>query len=350
MKKLDNKTSTFIKRSNIKVKRGTGCIIVSADLETYIGGTSNTELKHIPIYLGFKIFKKGNNVEIKHVDLDSKNIELESDIMIINFLVRLLNLKEKVIVYLHNMGAFDGILILNAINNSISKNKNLNLHLTKCIIRNSKIYEIRYKNITIRDSYNLLQQKLDTLSEKILNDKKLKIDYEIFKSLELIKKNDDLIKKYLKKDVILLEELIQKLETEIFTKYKISIHESLSLSGLAFKIFRSKYMLNENIYINKEKYIYDFLKESYHGGLTNVLIPEAEKVYHYDVNSLYPYSMLKDMPVDEPKNEIIQNLDITNFFGFIKCTIKIPNSLYLPPLPYKKDGNLILPTGIISGC
>jgi len=61
-------------------------------------------------------------------------------------------------------------------------------------------------------------------------------------------------------------------------------------------------MKNENIYkSNLDIKIEKFLRQSYFGGLTNIFKPKSEKCYYYDVNSLYPYSMLNYMPINEPK-------------------------------------------------
>ena len=39
-----------------------------------------------------------------------------------------------------------------------------------------------------------------------------------------------------------------------------------------------------------------FIRRGYYGGHTDVYIPYGENLHYYDVNSLYPFSMLRDMP------------------------------------------------------
>jgi hypothetical protein len=39
-----------------------------------------------------------------------------------------------------------------------------------------------------------------------------------------------------------------------------------------------------------------FIRRGYYGGHTNVYIPYGENLHYYDVSSLYPFSMLQDMP------------------------------------------------------
>ena len=94
MKKLNIK-NIFIKKSKIIPKKKLSKLIISADLETYMFITPTGELKHIPIYIGFKIFNQNNSLEIKEIDFKSKNIKKESDRLIIDFLVKLLNFKKK---------------------------------------------------------------------------------------------------------------------------------------------------------------------------------------------------------------------------------------------------------------
>ena len=99
-------------------------------------------------------------------------------------------------------------------------------------------------------------------------------------------------------------------------------------------------------------FINDAERAAYHGGRTDTFFkgsPVGETVYKYDVNSLYPYCMLGDMPVrylQPGKNEWVTGLD-----GFI---ILAQVDLYIPPeseygflglegIPH--DGRLIFPVG-----
>ena len=54
---------------------------------------------------------------------------------------------------------------------------------------------------------------------------------------------------------------------------------------------------------------------------------QGKGLYYYDVNSLYPYSMLKDMPVGKP-TYIIGDIDLNQSFGFFFAEIKTPSGLY----------------------
>ena len=62
------------------------------------------------------------------------------------------------------------------------------------------------------------------------------------------------------------------------------------------QIFRSKF-LKVNIPILKR--IDDaFIRDGYLGGATDYYKMKAENIYYYDVNSLYPFAMMKPMPYE----------------------------------------------------
>jgi len=96
-----------------------------------------------------------------------------------------------------------------------------------------------------------------------------------------------------------------------------------------------------------------FFRSAYFGGRTEVYRREGYGWY-YDINSSYPYSMKNMMPTGNM--EVLgENEDFTKFVrsdshvGFIRCTVEIPETAYLPPLPVQIDGKLKFPTGKFSG-
>lgn len=64
---------------------------------------------------------------------------------------------------------------------------------------------------------------------------------------------------------------------------------------MALKLFLPKYYKNNIPTINK-KSVYSELKQAYYGGITEVYIPHGRNLFYYDINSLYPYASLNDMP------------------------------------------------------
>lgn len=146
--------------------------------------------------------------------------------------------------------------------------------------------------------------------------------------------------KYCEKDVISLYQVLTKFNTLIFNKYKLNIHRFPTLPSLAFAIFKSCYM-PEKIIPRISTDIYNFIRSGYTGGHSDKYKPRIkdDKVYCYDVNSLYP-TVLKnnDMPVGTPKYlEFNDFKNISEFFwyfdkpfGFFEVEVTTPKNLYRP--------------------
>lgn len=155
---------------------------------------------------------------------------------------------------------------------------------------------------------------------------------------------------YLEKDLKSLYEVIRKFSEYIFLKYSIQVNQSVTISSLAMKIFLKKYY-SDNIPLINQRSIYDDIKNSYFGGITEVYKPYGENLYYYDVNSLYPYAALNPMPGKECYYDNDINLsinDMTNLFGFYYCKIET-SKLYLGLLPYRTSKGIIMPEGSWEG-
>lgn len=102
--------------------------------------------------------------------------------------------------------------------------------------------------------------------------------------------------------------------------------DSLTISKLALEIYlkdhyRPYYVNNHIIPLIKDERLYDDIKQAYYGGKTEVYRPrnsDNEKLYYYDVNSLYPYVALNDMPGHKVRkmNFISENVNLHDLFGF----------------------------------
>jgi len=94
-----------------------------------------------------------------------------------------------------------------------------------------------------------------------------------------------------------------------YKKFNLDITSIVSTGSLAFKLFRINFLKKHNCIpiLNKEQD--SFIRNSYFGGAVHVFKHYARKVYHYDVNSLYPFAMLNPMPFKLIK---IENKNIKN--------------------------------------
>jgi hypothetical protein len=100
----------------------------------------------------------------------------------------------------------------------------------------------------------------------------------------------------------------------------------LTISKLTYEIFIKAYLDKPIAYIN-DRSIYQEIKSAYHGGITD----NGENLIYLDLNSLYCYVSLNDMPgIYCSKVEYIDktaNLD--------DCNIKAPKNNYIGVLPVR---------------
>jgi hypothetical protein len=271
-------------------------------------------------------------------------------------------------VYFHNLSNFDGIYLvdlLSSINNNV-----------KPKIKDNQIIELAFKfgwNYTIyfRDSLLLLPEKLKKLAVAFnvikkgiypvlfVNDPNTPLDYigpiPAFKYFvditqeeyeEYCKEFTDSNKwnlreetlKYCINDCVTLYQILDKFFESIYNLFRINVTKYPTLSSLAFAVYRSKFMKIENIPILTGK-IYNFIKLSYTGGAVDVYKPHGEKVYRYDVNSLYPNEMWEEkLPIGNPIifegdiSKILTKKEQNNIFGFYHVKVKAPDNLNEPIL------------------
>jgi DNA polymerase elongation subunit (family B) len=107
--------------------------------------------------------------------------------------------------------------------------------------------------------------------------------------------------------------------------------------------------LNDSYYLESEK-VRQIAQKGYYGGRTEIFKRGTfENVSCYDINSLYPHSMMNEMPnPNSAKCVDVGSMYIINkYHGITDVTINIPD-MYIPPLPYRSD-KLLFPVGTISG-
>jgi hypothetical protein len=129
----------------------------------------------------------------------------------------------------------------------------------------------------------------------------------------------------------------------VFELFGKNIHKYPTLPSLAFAIFRSNFMEKDTIPQLSGKIAKD-IRQSYTGGAVDMYIPQSpknEKIYAYDVNSLYPFIMEScDMPIGNPIffEGDIRKID-QNAFGFFYCEIIAPDEIKHPILQTRVKTN-----------
>nr|QWO71444.1 DNA polymerase [Termitomyces sp. T8] len=355
--------------------------IGTIDIETYF----NDKDEAVPYSIGYKTSEKLETFFIGDGIEDGNRVED----MILECINKIFtNKNHNIKLYAHNMGDFDGILILKSLMNTANKHeynikiftngdgKIMSIEIKKKI-KNKKIIKI-----SILDSYLLLPINLKNLSgifnteikkgifpyqfvnEKTLNYSGEVPDYSYFNNItpaeyldyvNQFKNKSWNVKKetltYLEYDLISLFNIIMEFNKIIYEKFKINISRVRTISGLAFLIFTSKYYKESEtpIYFSKGK-LETYIRQAYVGGIVDVNVYYTDyTTYKYDVNSHYPNAMLQPMPGGLPRISSETNLD--KIFGFVETIVEAPTEreLKIPILPVKKDELTVLFRGTIKG-
>ena len=373
-------TSSLIKLkplSKVKIKKDVwlpDSNIGVIDTETYLNNNSIQEI----YALGFKTKLDASPVTYYIDNSNGKtNNSREIVLTMINELLR--PKYNNITFYCHNLGGYDVIYFLKVLNDYNQDSNNIEKYKISQILRDDKIIRLtirKDKNVlTIVDSYCILTNSLSALSKhfdvetsKSLFPYKFSVENNLFyigqtpgikyyndiSQLEYNKLYSDNWSfkeetiKYLNNDLNCLYEVINKANKQIFKDYKINMTESITISGLAMKIYLNKYY-KDNIPLIDKPSIYKDIKQAYYGGITEVYRPYGENLFYYDVNCLYPYASLNDMPgLDCEKINYIHtnnNPDIFNLFGFFYCKIETPKDLYFGLLPIRNKLGIELPVG-----
>lgn len=198
---------------------------------------------------------------------------------------------------------------------------------------------------SFRDSSALLPFGLESLTNSFgVEHKKQKWDHEKTTGV-----TNELVE-YLMDDCRGLYEVLDKFYNWDLIK---ASGPASTMAGQAMKVFRTflhrpiKSLKNHND---------AFVRSSYFGGRTEIFKPlflgnKNQKLYCYDVNSLYPYIMRE---CEFPTNFRSTTFDyLPDEMGFYEAVIDVPKNMYIPPLPtihkVNKTPKLIFPTGRIRG-
>ena len=362
----------FVENSNIGV----------IDIETY--RTIDNTFK---VYaLGFK-----TNLDVKSKIYYVDKTSLDSDKIVLSLVDELLRSKyENITFYCHNLAGYDIVFILSILynyNDTVSYVRNekeaLNNHKYKvnCTLREDKIIKVKISkgagSFIILDSYAMLPNKLSKLGEDFdVPVLKSKFPYMFATTDHLfyegvmpsIDNYEDITKeeydsmfvgywsfydetiKYLNNDLYSLHEVLTRANKQVFLDYNINMTESITISGLAVRIFLKDFY-DSNIPDIDKTSLYRDIKQGYYGGITEVYKPTGNNLFYYDVNSLYPYVALQDMPglICSKLNYYDDKQDISSLFGFFYCSIDAPLNSYLGLLPLRTQSGLIFPLGKWEG-
>lgn len=139
------------------------------------------------------------------------------------------------------------------------------------------------RKISLLDSYRLLPSSLKKLSNQFVPElPKISLDVMPWDL------DDKSLREYLQRDCETLYLIVERFWELIDSNF--GTIRANTLSSLSLKVFRKHY-LNQDIFTSNKR-LYEYEKASYFGGMVNCLRKGTfEKVYIYDVNSMYPYCM-----------------------------------------------------------
>ena len=87
------------------------------------------------------------------------------------------------------------------------------------------------------------------------------------------------------------------------------------------------------------------IRPAYLGGSSDYFYFYGENLKYYDINSLYPFAMLQDMPLDYIGEFEGSSITLDECFGFVEVIVKSPKDIETPLLLQYVDGKIIHPTG-----
>jgi hypothetical protein len=194
---------------------------------------------------------------------------------------------------------------------------------------------------------------------------KSKVTYKILTD----KKSDWLHKIYNRQDILDYLEMDLKALHECLTKFYewelvAKVGGSTTIAGQALKVLR--WFLKKPLFSivqpsDTQSHLDEFVRAGYFGGRTEIFKPlyqaktEKEKIYCYDVNSLYPTVMARNSFPNKFKKWAMTWEDFENEeFGYWKCDVEVPEDCYFPVLGVshtdkQKNTRFIFPTGKFSG-
>lgn len=241
--------------------------------------------------------------------------------------------KHKLYLIAHNQN-FDFIIL-----DGFNQLKKRGWKLQTWII-DSNLFYVRFrkedKTIVVIDSLNLFKFSIEQLGEA-LSLEKLKVDFD--------RVSDEELSIYCKRDVEILSKFFEEYLQFLF-KHDLG-NFKWTIAGQAFTAFKHRFMKHE-IYIHDNFEVIELERKAYRGGRCEAfkLGTVKGRIYDLDVNSLYPFVMLKyEYPVKLIKHG--ESLDLKGLKRFLSkyCVIAHVFLETDEPVFGVKKERLIFPVG-----
>lgn len=161
-----------------------------------------------------------------------------------------------------------------------------------------------------------------------------------------VKEIEDL-KEYCMNDSKITQQFITKIVHPILTKYHIKLKQTIG--GIALADWRTNHQ-PFTLFPESEK-AREIAFKAYYGGRTETYKRGVfDNVFCFDINSLYPSAMLKDIPNPNRSRQLTKGTtyNIEKYEGISEVLVSVPD-MYMPPLPLRRDSKLLFPTGTFKG-
>nr|YP_007475385.1 DNA polymerase [Microbotryum lychnidis-dioicae]AGE14599.1 DNA polymerase [Microbotryum lychnidis-dioicae] len=337
----------------LKLKR-----IATIDIETI----SYTDGVQIPVMLTAYVQGKIIQQHLSTFMLNGESIEVGINNMFKTFLDQFLVEAYNHVVYLHNLGMFDGYILVPALYDYFESLKDIKV----LIDADHKYILVKLTKVKIefKDSLRILPMSLESLASTY-NIKGKTEPYNVkWQDLTFhlnnnpLKPTEDWIrfKLYADQDVISLYKIMIKTQNWCYSEFQTDLALTFSTASLAIRVYRTKFLpetdLDKSLVNGKivsqfpliNSWLDTIIRKAYYGGSTDYFKLYGENLHYYDVNSLYPAAMKLGVPGQfQRTNTEIDSLE--NFYGYVEAKI-VYNGDEIPLLPYRNfDGSLIYPKG-----
>jgi hypothetical protein len=162
-----------------------------------------------------------------------------------------------------------------------------------------------------------------------------------YNNINILDNSTDFLEYAIQDSKALFDTLI-KAQEYYLDNFSVDITDIVSLPSLSFKIFRSKFLKHDIPFLKPSQD--SFIRRGYFGGATDYYKAYITKGKQYDINSLYPDAMLKNLiPFEVIKfHNNLNNIKLEDFYGFALAKITCSKTMEKPMLPYKYEGKTIL--------
>jgi hypothetical protein len=225
-------------------------------------------------------------------------------------------------LYAHNSGKFD-TPILHQMRKGYWKIANI------LVLKNGRVIQYKLfnpsckKTVNFLDSYPLMPSSLDELSIRYeVAHPKMNgaVDHNLMTDEDWEYQDLDLVRRYLKYDVLSLAECLDGWRDDSMRMYHVDPIERGILTGpsISKNIFISRYY-DSNLFplYHLPSEISKYVRRAYHGGRSDLGFRGVTSgVNYYDIVSQYPSAMMHDLPYGKPKWRVFTEMH-WRFNGFV---------------------------------